>query len=223
MLRGAPHAVDWLLYEVGGERIVVKDFNSKPVFWRNTGGALLIAREASILAIIEGVRGVSHLRGGSTATRWPDPTGTQNRRAARAGKWTRKPRNNWPPGLRRWLRNCTGAAWYTRGQSVPAVSLQSAGPTGCWGADAAAVPPASATLPRLALVQKRKITEGAGHSVLRFHLQKTARSQRCSASLVPALAAVRRPGAAWGPLPHRQAPAARQPSAWPPAGSAPRL
>jgi len=58
-----PMKPDLLLYEVGGERIVLKDYGSKPQAWLRLWGSMTTRREARALRALRGVRGVPALRG----------------------------------------------------------------------------------------------------------------------------------------------------------------
>lgn len=61
--KGAAHAPDVLLYDIAGERIVLKDFRDKPWMWRTFLGRLLTAREARVLRALGGMANVPQFRG----------------------------------------------------------------------------------------------------------------------------------------------------------------
>jgi len=61
--RGCAYAADVWLYEIGGERVVLKDFREKILLWRNMVGKVLTVREAHVLEALEGMEGVPQYRG----------------------------------------------------------------------------------------------------------------------------------------------------------------
>lgn len=60
---GPNYKPDILLYDIEGEKIVLKDYRSKPAFWRRTIGVHSIAREAKILKTLNGIEGIPNFRG----------------------------------------------------------------------------------------------------------------------------------------------------------------
>jgi len=61
--RGPYYKPDLYLYEVDGEKVVLKDYRRKRWFWRVLVGRLSIRQEARALRRLDGVEGVPRLRG----------------------------------------------------------------------------------------------------------------------------------------------------------------
>ncbi len=61
--RGCNYAADLLVYRVRGEEVVLKDYSARAWVWRNLVGRLLTWREARVLQILVGLRGVPQFRG----------------------------------------------------------------------------------------------------------------------------------------------------------------
>ncbi len=61
--RGRSYKADLLLYRLGGEEIVLKDYSRKGTLWRETLGVLCTGLEARALRALKGVPGVPEFRG----------------------------------------------------------------------------------------------------------------------------------------------------------------
>ncbi|MHC4591651.1 MAG: RIO1 family regulatory kinase/ATPase domain-containing protein [Planctomycetota bacterium] len=60
---GISHKPDLLVYDVGGEKVVLKDYSRKRAPWRNVLGVIFTWREARALRALSGVAGVPQFRG----------------------------------------------------------------------------------------------------------------------------------------------------------------
>ncbi len=60
---GAPHKADLLVYEIDGERVVLKDYAAKQGIWRDGLGVAFTRRESRALKALRNVEGVPQFRG----------------------------------------------------------------------------------------------------------------------------------------------------------------